>query len=194
MLTDRKSCREPDCGHDMPLSMQHCPHCGRPRRFPNVDAAEMSAEITALDQRYQLALQNALKHNTAAVVSEFEKAVEQARAVMCCPFLEVHRLAKSDTNLAMTFYQRGVSNLEKGSHVFHGGKWDAIRAPAETALFGDDNKREIHFAALSLDDLGLTNYGDCSITLRTEMIAHRTTIFEENMLIFFKKRGANYWR
>jgi hypothetical protein len=61
-------------------------------------------------------------------------------------------------------------------------------------MFGDENKKEIHFAALSPDEEGLSNYGECSLTLRVSLIAHRTSVFEENMLVFFKTKCDNYWR
>ena len=175
--------------------MQHCPHCGRPRRFPNVDIAETDAEVNELKKRYREALDQAKSRNADAIVAKFRQAVlKRAKAVICCSIEEVRRIASSDNELLLTFYQRGLLSLNKGSHVISGEKWDGIRPAAETALFGDETKREIHFAALALDDLGLTRFGNCSITLRTKMIAHRTSAIEENMLIFFKKRGQDYWR
>ena len=120
--------------------------------------------------------------------------MEQAKPVLVCPFADIKRLARADSELANTFYSKGATNLLKGSHVLHGAKWDSIRPAAETAMFGDENKREIHFAALSPDDEGLSNYGECSVTLRIPLVAHRTSGFEENMLVFFKTKCDNYWR
>jgi hypothetical protein len=129
-----------------------------------------------------------------ATVQAFEAYVEQAKPVLVCPFAEIKRLARADSELANTFYSKGETNLLKGSHVLQGDKWDTIRAAAETAMFGDENKKEIHFAALSPDDEGLSNYGECSVTLRIPLVAHRTSAFEENMLVFFKTKCDNYWR
>jgi hypothetical protein len=55
----------------------------------------------------------------------------------------------------------------------------------DEALF-PNYKEEIRFAALSLNGMGLSNYGDCFVVLRTEMIAHRASVFEENSVLFMK--------
>jgi hypothetical protein len=41
--------------------------------------------------------------------------------------------------------------------------------------------------------MGLTSFGDCFITLRTEMIAHRATVFEENSILFMKHKNIELW-
>jgi len=193
-MSDRKKCEEPECGHDMPVSMQHCPHCGRPRRFPNVDVARLPRELEALQRRYEAAKADAVRRGAGAKLQMFEAYVAEAKPVLVCAFAEIRRLARADSELAATFYAKGSTSLLKGSHVLHGEKWDAIRPAAETAMFGDENKKEIHFAALSPDEEGLSNYGECSLTLRVSLIAHRTSVFEENMLVFFKTKCDNYWR
>jgi len=65
----------------------------------------------------------------------------------------------------------------------------------EIAPFGDRNREHIHYAALSLTDLGLTGsaYGECHILLREEMIAHRTSAFEENSPVFMKRHKITVW-
>jgi hypothetical protein len=40
----------------------------------------------------------------------------------------------------------------------------------------------------------LSNYGECSVTLRIPLVAHRTSVLEENMLVFLKTKCDNYWR
>lgn len=193
-MCDCKQCDEPDCGHDMPVSMQHCPHCGRPRRFPNVDVSRIPREAEALQRRYDAARVKAAKRGAEPKLAAFEAFVEQAKPVLVCAFSEIRRLAVADNELAATFYAKGATNLFKGSHVLQGPKWDTIRPAAESAMFGDHNKKEIHFAALSPDDEGLSNYGDCSVTIRVPLVAHRTSALEENMLVFFKTRCEDYWR
>jgi hypothetical protein len=70
-------------------------------------------------------------------------------------------------------------------------RWNRLRGIADTILFGDLNKQQIRFAALSLDGLGLESYGDCSMTLRRDMIEHRATVFEENSVMFMKRHSIN---
>src|SRR5258708_40186632 len=69
-----------------------------------------------------------------------------------------------------------------------GKQWDVLRVVADTALFGERVKEEIRFAALTLDGEGLTNYGNCSIVLKEEMIVHRASVFHENSVMFMKHR------
>jgi hypothetical protein len=99
-----------------------------------------------------------------------------------------------DSELVATFAGRGEVSLTAGTHVIRGPKWATIRIPAESALYGEQNRQELHFAALSPDDEGLSNYGDCSITLREKLISHRTTVFNENMLEFFGRHGNRYFK
>ena len=132
-MFERKNCEEPDCGYDMPVSSQHCPHCGRPRRFPNVDLAQMPRETEALQRRYDAAMSDAADRGANASIDRFATAVGQAKPVIAYPFAEVHRLARSDNELAQTFYSKGMINLQKGSHVLQGSRWDSIRAPSRRA-------------------------------------------------------------
>jgi hypothetical protein len=193
--TQKKSCREPGCGFDMPLGEQHCPHWGRPRLFPNVDMASTEDEQKGLDRRYQKSLRAAKKNKAEDTCKAFEAfAAETAIPVVARPMLEVSRVAKMDSELVATFAGRGEVSLTAGTHVIRGPKWSTIRVPAESALYGEQNRRELHFAALSPNDEGLSNYGDCSITLREELISHRTTVFNENMLEFFGRHGNKYFK
>lgn len=65
-------------------------------------------------------------------------------------------------------------------------KWDALRRGTDEALF-PGQKEKIRFAALTLDVVGVLNYGACQMTLRTPMIAHRASVFEENTAVFMEK-------
>ena len=89
----------------------------------------------------------------------------------------------------ITFYQ----SVESGA-----------RRPEDTAteddrLLSDDllfphYKREIRFAALSLDGLGPASYGTCSLVIREVAIRERATVFEENSLYFCGDRGLGVGR
>lgn len=65
-------------------------------------------------------------------------------------------------------------------------QWDALRRGTDEALF-PGQKEKIRFAALTLDVVGVLNYGACQMTLRTPMIAHRASVFEENTAVFMEK-------
>jgi hypothetical protein len=76
----KKSCREPDCGFEMPLGEQHCPHCGRPRLFPNVDMASTEDEQKGLDRRYQKTLRAARKNKADDACRAFEAFVTEKQS------------------------------------------------------------------------------------------------------------------
>lgn len=169
------------CGHDVPSERNNCPHCGRQCRFPpNVRAAQ--AESQALDRRYRDALAEADARGADQVVRQFEAAVRDSKAVISRPLRDIERLASSDRELYPTFY--GLTQGEV--RVSFGDKWDILRRVADAALFPGYEKH-IRFAALSLDGVGLDEFGDCSLVLRQDMVAHRATAFEDNSASFIER-------
>jgi hypothetical protein len=170
------------CGFDVPNSQDRCPHCGRPSRFPNVLAVKNPAETAALSQRHQQAL-NRVDPSALPLLQQFEAAVAQAsQAVIARYASEVFTLAAHDKMLYANFYQL----VQAGARLPSEGFWDAVRAVVDEKLF-PYYKDRICFAALSLDGRGLNRYGDCVFTLKEDMIAHRTTVFEENSIVFIHR-------
>ncbi len=51
--------------------------------------------------------------------------------------------------------------------------------------------QEIRFAALSLDGVGVLSYGPCSLVLSERMISHRSSVFEENSVLFMDHMGIS---
>jgi len=77
-----------------------------------------------------------------------------------------------------------------------GAPWDPLRRLADEALFSG-YKEKIRFAALSLDGLGLPHYGECTLVLREELIAHRASLLEDNSALLMKRLAYNLpegWR
>lgn len=173
-----------DCGNTVPPSAERCPHCARPGLFPNVRACEDPEESAELDRRYQSAKAESAARAADSSIKSFETAVADSVAVMARSANELQRLATRDNEIYGTYYKL----IEAGLRLPEGSKWDTLRAVADEALF-PGYKKEISFAALSLDGIGLANYGDCSIVLRDGMIAHRASVFEENSILFMKHHG-----
>jgi hypothetical protein len=163
---------------------ERCPHCGISGRFPNVLLAQQPEEFDALTSRYQLASEEAAKNGTEGVLRDFEKAIQNTQAVINRSAIDLYRLVQSDNQLYATYYQQ----IEAGIFIPEGSKWDKIRRVVDSALY-ENQINNIRFALLSLDGVGLSHYGECSIVLRTEMISHRASIFEENSIIFFERHG-----
>lgn len=178
------------CSSQISLEDTYCPHCGRPRLFPNVERAKVDSERTALDDRYQLAMKKHAGQPTLDAIHAFEALAKTSQAVITCRLKDVETLVSSDSELFATYYQ-----LIFVTYLPAGGYWDKWRQSAEVAIFGYKNVPEIRYAALSTDGQGLTNYkdGECFIHLRDEMIGHRATVFEENNVLFhLKNQGPDY--
>jgi len=149
-----------------------------------VKAAQVPAEKGALERRYQAALRDAASRGAEADIGRFEAAVANSKAVIARPLRELDRLVASDKELFPTFYRL----LGEEVRLPHGNQWDLLRRIADEALF-PGYKEEIRFAALSLDGIGLSTYGECSFVFREDMIAHRATVFEENSAVFMKRHA-----
>jgi hypothetical protein len=171
------------CNNSFPLSASLCPHCGRPSYYPNVDMANEEDEQSALENHYQAAKRDAISRTADVPLQDFENAVASSQAVLARSESEVLRLANSNKQLYATYYQL----TEAGVRLPEGDQWDTLRELADTVIF-PGYKKEIRFAALSLDGVGLTNYGSCSIVFRDRMIAHRASVFEENSALFVKRQ------
>ncbi|MBI3671133.1 MAG: hypothetical protein HY237_15300 [Acidobacteria bacterium] len=92
-------------------------------------------------------------------------------------------LVSSDNQLYASFYQLVGAGARRPEDT-----------PVEKArLLADDllfpyYREEMRFAALSLDGLGATSYGECSLVLKDGPIRERATVFEENSVYFCKRR------
>lgn len=174
------------CGIEFQINLERCPHCARPGLFPNVRFAE--EERPELNTRYEDACHEAEGRGARADLEAFEERVGSgSKAVLARSPNELQRLATGDDEVYATFYEL------LGAHVrlWETGKWSVLRSAADVAFFPGYHI-QIRFAALSLDSAGLSNYGDCSITLRAEMIAHRASVFEENTVTFLERRNIPF--
>jgi hypothetical protein len=170
------------CGNNILLSQARCPHCAQPGLFPNVRAAQLHEEKTALENRYNAAMEQSKLNGSNTALRNFENTVlSDSKAVINRSLAEITRLANSNKELYATFYLL----IESGIRLPSGDKWDILRAIADDALFSG-YKKDIRFAALSIDGLGLFNYGECALVLKNKMIAHRASVLEENSVIFME--------
>jgi hypothetical protein len=165
------------------LEWNCCPHCGRPGLFPNVRAAQIESERQALDKRYQATLTDTVARGAEGPIRDFDAATQASKAVIARPLGDAMRLISSDKELYSTYYKL----LEADVRLPFGDEWDRLRRLADAVLFTGYEK-EIRFAALCLNEVGLAEYGDCFLILREDMIAHRATAFEENSAAFLRGR------
>lgn len=152
------------CGNPIPGFASRCPHCANPVGYPNVLAAK--DEEPDLLVLYDDALKDADGRGVRATVDDFQLAVDGSKAVFNRWPDDVQRLAGDDNQLYATYYQLAKLRLPKGD------EWDKLRQIADATFFTNYHE-EIRFAALTLDSIGITNYGNCSILLKDSMISHR---------------------
>jgi hypothetical protein len=148
-----------------------------------VRAATQADEVAKLTKRYANARRDADARGCGVVADALVLATSDSRAVIARPLGEIERLARSDSEVYSTYYRQ----IEAEIRLPDASEWDAMRRIAEDALF-PGYREDIRFAALTLDDRGLKSYGNTFFTLRPPMIAHRATVFEENNVLFAKKR------
>lgn len=165
------------CKNDFPPSRRECPHCGQPSLFPNVTIALNQQSV--LQDRYEKAKDDALSRGVSVNVNDFEKALGKSYVVINRSLSELNRLVGSDFEVYATYYY-----LSEGIRLQKGEEFDSLRQAADSIFFTGYAK-EIRFAVLSLDSIGLSNYGDCSWVLRENMIAHRASVFEENTTLYY---------
>lgn len=170
----------PHCCYNNPIIEQSCRHCGSgPSRFPNVELARRSEETKALEDRYCATMQDAQARNADTAVRDFELAVSSSSAVLNRRIGDLEWLAESDHRLYSVYFQQ----RDRGFMVPEGEKWDILRGAADEALY-QHKKTEIRVAALTMDGVGVLSYGECSLVLKEQMIAHRTIVFDpESILI-----------
>lgn len=183
----RQPCGE--CGVEFPEDRTSCPHCGRPQLFPNVVRAQRLEERQELDRRYQAGMDQAERRGCRAKVVEFEDACDRSAAVLCGRVQKLLAIANREQDLFAGFYDTLDLRFTDGKKV-NEPDWNMTRPIAEIALLGSEkHHKRLHYAALTLTDEGLRHYGECHILLREEMVAHRTSAFEENSGVYVDRFG-----
>jgi hypothetical protein len=149
-----------------------------------VYAAQDGDEAAALENRYQNAMRmvQSLGASTLRAVEGFEAEISNTRAVIARSPEELQRLTTSDREGYTSYYELVEAEVRFPS----GNKWDTLRQPTDEVLF-PNYKKSIRFAALTLDGRGLPSFGEYFMVLRTDMIAHRASVYEENSVLFFSK-------
>ena len=173
----------PKCDATDSGSLRHCPTCGFDLGCPNVRAATLPAEVSALSERFNIARDNATKRGLTEQFDELVTAINsKTHVVVAMPLL----FARSFLADPRTLYA-GYENLV-------GGK---IRTPA---LFKNDSDRfavsgkmfasyggEISYGVLSLNGVGLHNYGIVFLMLRDVAIEQRVSFLHDNSYLFLAK-------
>lgn len=163
------------CGKPIPEEKRECQACGEDNGYPNVRLAEKAEELAALARRLHNAEVSSTARKCKDVLDRFGVAVLGSRAVISRSLAIVQDLLETDRR-TYTSYQRQISH---GARVAENNDYDRVRTQVEAALFPNFHENML-FGFLYLGGSTLTGYGAYAMVLKEEMIAHRTTVFEEN--------------
>lgn len=178
-----KTCKY--CQLEIAISRMDCPHCGRPRLFPNVDNAVDADEKIKLADRYSAVIAACHTRGTTQILNDFEAACRSSKAVFSLSVVRLHRQIASGTEIFASYYD--LERLKNNTNSIDAINWAKVRPQAEIELLGDHhNLDQLHYAALSLEGKGL-NYGPCFVTLADDKVAHRSSCFEGNTAVLYHK-------
>lgn len=168
-----------NCGGEVPLNATQCPDCGEFVGFPNVRYASASGEITALDSRAARAYRELEASGQAELGRKFETTVTSgSKAALCRTLHAMLLMTASEEDFCVPYY----TLVEVGMRKARGDALSRLRPIVDEAYF-PGYYRNIRFAALTIDDRGLRSYGPCTLILRSDLIAKRSSVFDGNTLI-----------
>ena len=185
VVDNSTTCSFCNCGFS--LDRTQCPHCAQPQLFPNVRLAEHDEERQKLIDRYGRAKEDCRRRGHEKALAEFEQVCDTSVAVFNCSTLKLFRQIASGTDLFETYHDLERLRIRSERPVGH--NWQKLRPQAEIELLGSHHHLDkLHYAALSLDGVGLDSYGDCTVTLREEMISHRASCFDGNSALIYEEK------
>lgn len=124
--------------------------------------------------RIQEGESDAAERNCLPELKQFETAVAESKAVMTRHLAYLDNLVRG-TGLLGRYH----TMVRAGLRTPEPNHYDATRTSVEAAIHPNYHE-EIHYAALSLNGLGATWYGDCHLQLKDDTIQERSSVFEEN--------------
>lgn len=169
------------CQNEYRYTLERCPHCAHPGNYSNVVIASSRSDVDAVEQRYEKAVKGAERRGCAPQFEAFTKSLEDSVTVMARSYADIDRLAEG--GVQATYYDL----VDAGLTLPDGSLWEELRRPADEVLF-PTYREKIRFGALSTDGVGVINYGHFWMTLRTQLIAHRTSVFDQNSVTFVSER------
>lgn len=175
----------PKCGTEIPIHVDRCILCNSDVGFPNVRLAEIDEETRALETRIHSADVSAGALGTTEMLERFRSAADQSVAVIARNLQSLHTLLSNDNQLMATFHHQ----VRAQQRMPQNNNWDQGRVAAEGTI-SPNFQENVHYAALSLDGVGVKGFGDYFITLNEKMIANRASVLEENCFLFCQRHGV----
>jgi len=172
-----------NCHEEIPDHVRSCVVCGTDAGYPNVRAALRNEEVSALKLRVEEAEEDATLRGCKGVLEKFCESVAQSLVVISSSLGKINELLSSDTQLFATYYKAvgGEARLPEDN------QWDKIRGAVDS-LFFPYYAEHIRFGSLSIDLTGILSYGNYFMVIKEPAIRDRATVFQENLIMFVKKR------
>lgn len=175
----------PQCHVNASPGRAICDNCQYHLGYPNVRFAEQSDHLQALNNRFDTSQQQLSNQNLAAEADQVEQLVaEKSRAVLARRYSQMKDLVENDRGVFLTFYQQVSANRR----LPEDNTWDIKRKAVDAALF-PYYEEQITFLCLSMNDRGVEYYGDIHFAFSDASISHRTTVCQENSVVFCEKHG-----
>jgi hypothetical protein len=170
------------CGAEIKSHERACSNCFTDAGFPNVRSAGRAEEQTALGLRFKQAHESAVVRGTTVELDAFRHEAATSRVVMNRSLGALNTWVCGQSPLFLSFH-RQVEQLGRPTADSH---YDMQRESADSAI-NPFYYRDITPAALTLDGVGLTQYGAYSVILKNVAIEDRSSVFEENPFEFNQK-------
>lgn len=135
-------------------------------------------------QRVDAAEVAAASRSASIALGALRVALASTHAVMNRHLTPLQIWVRSNNPIFRNFYDE----IEEGRQAVE-DRWNTQRASAENTI-NPTFYKQLSIAALSLDGRGLTYYGAYTVTLRTNIISHKATVFEENPFYFNERHGV----
>jgi hypothetical protein len=175
----------PECENAIDAWVDRCRHCQTAVEFPNVRAAKRAGEVQALETRRQKAF-DGVDVLTESRINAFEQRVAtDSKALINRSIQSLANMLSSEDDVSNNFY----SLVDAALRLPESDVWNKVRVVADDIAF-PRFKENIRFAALALDDRGLVHYGGCAVVIKSSMIAARTSVMDENSLLWVNSQVA----
>jgi hypothetical protein len=169
------------CGRSPAPYARLCDVCQSDVGFPNVRAAQSPTERAQLRIRIRAAYEIARSRTAQREFSALGNIAGKSRATFNRRLASLHTWLMSESPLFINFFGQIAAG-----RIAQDNTWDRQRASAENAI-SPHFYRDLSIAALTTSLSDLSYYGPYKITLREELIAHRSTVFEKNPFFFCKE-------
>lgn len=177
------------CGNANDITNSHCYSCGTQLLGTiNTRRASIKSEVLALEQNYLDAISNI---NTDGLNDEATELTT-----------EVNNNGKAIINTSIDFIWEW---LVKGNGPYESYRRQIIKNSRPRANFANDVQRALHdsllfgtnidiiYSALTIDEKGLSSYGEAAIILTIPPIINRTSALKMNSYLFIEEAVKSGW-